>query len=172
MLFDQKRYLLKGRFDFLDRTFDIVGVDGTPLGVAQDGDVFEAGGGDAAPILTVHHPFKIFGDKVTIKEGDRTLGSFRFPLVPDESFQFLDADDFEVATIYSDMGRSHFQIVAVDGAKLGEVIREWGGFVNATIGGAHTYEVSIATAGEQRAGTAAVVLGTALAIDIAFPRKE
>ena len=172
MLFGRTRYRLKGRLDLPDRFFDIVGIDNSPLGVALNGDIFEGGGNSGAPILTVRHPFKLLGDKVTIKQGGRMLGSFRFSSLRDEPFQFVDADGFEVATITATLRRSHFQVVAVDGARLGEIIHEWEGFVNAAIGGPHMYEVSIAPAGTERAGSDALLLGTALAIDIAYPRED
>ena len=166
-LLDLKRYRVRGRPAIAEKTFDIETLDGAVVGVATTGvrgflsssfTVVE----DGNEILTLHGA--ILGRKTTVAAGDRTIGWIKLPII-------ADTEGFELATLIVDEKHETFQLVAVDGAKLGELTREWRGLVDETINEANTYEVSITPEGEARPGTAELLLAISLVVDDRYPRE-
>jgi|GEM_PF-6523313 len=158
MLLDQKRYRVEARPALIvEKTFDILSMDGAPLGVAMNGVIHER----EVPLITLHG--KLFGHKTKVTFQDRNIGTLNLPVI-------ADADGFEIATLVVDDRNTQFQLIGVDGSKLAEVIREWGGFVKETIGTENSYEVSITPAGEARPDMAALLVATVLKIDDVYPR--
>jgi len=167
-LFDLKQYRVRGRVAIAEKTFDIETLDGALVAVATTGLRGFLSGSftvveDGNEILALHGA--ILGRKTTVAAGDRAIGWIQLPII-------ADADGFELATLIVDEHDTLFQVVAVDGAKLGELVREWRGMIDETINEANTYEVSITPAGESRPGTAELLLAISLLIDDRYPRDR